>query len=53
MDITIQPTKLSGELTAIPSKSQAHRMLICAALQDAPTTLICPDTNRVIEATAD
>ncbi len=28
-------------------------MLICAAFADAPTELICPDTNRDIEATAD
>ena len=53
MDITIHPTKLAGTVTAIPSKSQAHRMLICAAFADGPTELICPDTNRDIEATAD
>ena len=53
MDITIQPGKLSGKIAAIPSKSQAHRLLICAALADAPTELACPDTNRDIEATAD
>lgn len=52
MDITIFPGKLSGSLTAIPSKSQAHRLLICAAFADRPTELICPDTNRDIEATA-
>ena len=52
MDITIFPKKLSGSITAIPSKSQAHRLLICAAFADAPTTLICPETNRDIEATA-
>jgi len=53
MDITIQPGKLVGHITAIPSKSQAHRLLICAAFADVPTTLICPETNRDIEATAD
>lgn len=53
MDITIHPGKLSGSIAAIPSKSQAHRMLICAAFAATPTTLICPDTNRDIEATAD
>lgn len=52
MDITIQPGKLRGCITAIPSKSQAHRLLICAAFADAPTKLICPETNRDIEATA-
>lgn len=53
MDITIQPRKLSGDIAAIPSKSQAHRLLICAAFADKPTDLICPDTNRDIEATVD
>lgn len=53
MDITIQPGKLSGLVEAIPSKSQAHRLLICAAFADRPTTLLCPETNRDIEATAD
>lgn len=53
MDITITPGKLSGNISAIPSKSQAHRLLICAALSDNDTDLICPDTNRDIEATAD
>ncbi len=52
MDITIFPGALSGTVTAIPSKSQAHRMLICAAFADGPTKLICPETNRDIEATA-
>ena len=53
MDLTITPGKLSGTLTAIPSKSQAHRLLICAAFSDGPTELICPATNRDIEATCD
>ena len=53
MDITIQPGALFGTIQAIPSKSQAHRLLICAAFADKPTTLTCPDTNRDIEATAD
>lgn len=53
MDIIIQPGKLSGSITAIPSKSQAHRLLICAAFSDRVTTLYCPDTNQDIEATAD
>lgn len=52
MDITINPQKLSGEIAAIPSKSQAHRLLICAAFADAPTMLLCPETNRDMDATA-
>ena len=53
MDITITPGKLSGTIQAIPSKSQAHRLLICAALSNNQTTLVCPETNRDIEATTD
>jgi len=52
MDITIFPGKLAGTVQAIPSKSQAHRLLICAAFADGPTTLLCPETNRDMEATA-
>ena len=52
MDLTIYPKKLSGIVNAIPSKSQAHRLLICAAFADGPTTLICPETNDDIQATA-
>ena len=53
MDITIHPAKLRGSVTVIPSKSQAHRYLICAAFADNETQLICPETNRDIEATVD
>ena len=53
MDITLLPTPLRGEITPIPSKSQAHRLLILAALADSPTELLCSETNRDIEATAD
>jgi len=53
MDITIHPRKLQGSITVIPSKSQAHRMLICSAFADTPTKLVCPETNLDMEATAD
>ena len=53
MNITIRPGTLRGIVDAIPSKSQAHRVLICAAFTDQPTTIICPETNRDIEATVD
>ena len=53
MDITINPRLLRGTVPAIASKSQAHRLLICAAFADAPTHLLCRTTNRDIEATAD
>ena len=51
MDILIHPRKLQGELTVIPSKSLAHRYLICAAFAANPTKIICPDTNQDITAT--
>lgn len=53
MDITVFPGQLSGNLQAIPSKSQAHRVLICAAFADKPTFVHCKQTNDDIEATAD
>ena len=53
MDITIKPRLLRGDIAVIPSKSQAHRILICAAFGDRPTQIQCADTNRDIEATVD
>lgn len=53
MDITIHPGSLRGEIQIIPSKSIAHRYLICAAFADNETSLICPEANRDIEATVD
>lgn len=53
MDITIFPQKLQGSIPLIPSKSQAHRLLICAAFADSPTELLCTQTNRDMEATVD
>ncbi len=53
MDITIQPKKLQGLINIIPSKSQAHRLLICAALADGPTKIGCAETSRDMDATAD
>ena len=52
MDLIIYPNKLQGSVQAIPSKSQAHRLLICAAFSDKETFLKCPQTNEDIEATA-
>ena len=47
----ITPTTLSGAIAAIPSKSAAHRLYICAALADAPTEISCQGTSKDIEAT--
>ena len=41
-----------GKIKAITSKSVAHRLLICSAFADAPTRILCAETNKDIEATA-
>lgn len=51
MDITIHPGKLQGKIQAIASKSQAHRLLICASFSQNETTLFCTESNQDIEAT--
>ncbi len=52
MNVTCYPAKLRGSLTAIPSKSDAHRKLICAALSDIPSCLrIQPPFCEDIQAT--
>lgn len=53
MNVTILPRPLAGTVAAIPSKSQAHRLLICAALAGEPTDLRCAALSRDILATAD
>ena len=39
MDIQITPGPLTGRIEAISSKSELHRMLICAAFADKPTDI--------------
>jgi len=51
MNIRLIPTKLSGTIAAIPSKSFAHRLLIAAALADRPTVVHCPLLSKDIAAT--
>lgn len=51
MTITIQPGAVSGTVQAIPSKSVAHRLLICAALADKPTHVFCENESQDIAAT--
>ena len=53
MDLKVYPGKLRGTVNIIPSKSQAHRALVCAAFADGPTRILCPQVNRDMEATAD
>lgn len=51
MDALVQPMPLTGAIGAIPSKSMAHRLLICAALSRGITDLVCPMRSQDIDAT--
>lgn len=42
---------LSGEIVPPPSKSRAHRLLICAALGDEPCCILCSSINDDMVAT--
>ena len=53
MEIKIEPGVLNGTVNIIPSKSQAHRALICAALADKPSLVECEVTSNDIDATAE
>ena len=53
MDVKVNPGRLSGTVKAIPSKSQAHRALICAALADKPTRIECESESDDIAATVE
>ncbi len=48
---TFSAKTTKSKIKAISSKSEAHRLLICAALSDGPTGIICNDTNEDINAT--
>lgn len=51
MEKFLNPAPLGGHIAAVPSKSQAHRLLICAALADKPTDIFCPQNSEDMEAT--
>ncbi len=53
MQVTLHTPVPRGSLQPFPSKSEAHRALICAALSNIPTQIICGATNDDIEATVD
>lgn len=53
MNVTVTPSPLAGTVRAISSKSDAHRILIAAALADAPTEVQCNVLSADIRATAD
>lgn len=52
MKLSVSFGEVRGKIKAIASKSVAHRLLICAAFADAPTRILCEETNADIEATA-
>lgn len=52
MTATVHGT-LSGTVCLPASKSIAHRLLICAALSNRPSTILCHSTNSDIEATVE
>ncbi len=47
----VQAGERSGSVKIPASKSQAHRLLICAALSDKKTTLVCDGISADISAT--
>ena len=53
MNLSLSFDRVEGKIKAISSKSVAHRLLICAAFADAPTTIRCDETNNDITATAE
>lgn len=53
MNVTLTPGARSGSVRIPASKSQAHRLLICAALGDREATLRCDGISKDIAATID
>lgn len=53
MRAVINGRKLSGTVTVPSSKSEVHRMLICASLADEPTEILFSGMSADISATAD
>lgn len=51
MTLTITPSKLAGTVTPPPSKSQAHRFLIAAALADGESVIRGISRSKDMEAT--
>ncbi len=52
MNVTIQPGSLKGAVSAVPSKSIAHRLMILSAISPSPSEVICETTSQDIDATA-
>ena len=52
MELTLSPRPVGGTIAAIASKSQAHRLMICAAFADRATKIVCAETSQDMDATA-
>lgn len=50
--VRIIPSPLGGVINSIPSKSHAHRLLICAGLANERTEIHCSSSSEDIDATA-
>ncbi len=53
MEMRCTPSTLSGRINAISSKSDAHRLLICAALSNEATKINCNCLSKDIVATVE
>ena len=53
MNLRFSPSRASGTVTVPPSKSMAHRLLICAALAEGKSTVENVDFSEDISATCD
>ena len=53
MKVIVTPSKISGELSAVSSKSNSHRLLIASALSDTTTKIHCKTVSDDTLATAD
>ena len=51
MNVRILRPAKGGMIRAIASKSEAHRLIICAALADSETTVLCRESSEDIDAT--
>ena len=52
MELTLSPRPIGGRIAAVASKSQAHRLMICAALADRATKIFCAEPSQDLDASA-
>ena len=53
MRIRLEPAELSGKISAIPSKSDAHRLLIASLLSENRTEIYLPSSSVDIDTTVE